>query len=64
MRKRGKHTEEGRRTGEEQRRRGEEDRKRAEEESGGGTEMSRAKGEETLSYIGPIVAVPVSDIIT
>ena len=50
MQKRGKHTEEGRRTGEEQ--------------SGGGLERSRAEGEEkeTLSYIGPNAAVPVSSI--
>ena len=32
-------------------------------ERGGGPERSRAEGEETLSYIGPITAIPVSGII-
>ena len=52
MQKRGKHTGEGRRTGEEQ------------SGGGGGLERSRAEGEEkeTLSYIGPNAAVSVIDI--
>ena len=62
MRKRGKHIGEGKRIGEKQRRRGEEDQRGAEEKSGGGTEMSKAEGEETLSYV--VVAILVNGIIT
>ena len=66
MQKRGKHTGEGRRTGEEQRG-GRSERSRAEKDRRGverKEKRSRAEGgeKETLSYIGPNAAVPISDV--